>query len=109
MKEQILVFYSTLHDSGIILDITSGGELDLDVVEGGCYNTEDLLLDDPSFGDDWYGLWIWEGNIGLTSDQEIEYIGKWRRLTAEEIVLLVKGCRVIKDPPTDVEINKLVN
>lgn len=97
MKEQILVFFSTLYRDGTILDYTQGGEVEIDIDEGGCITTDDLLLEAPST-DNWYGLWIWEGNIGINRlNSDLEYIGGWRRLTPEEIVLLVKGLRVVDD------------
>jgi len=97
MKEQILVFFSTLYSDGTILDFTRGGEVEVDIDEGGCMTTDDLLLLAPST-DNWYGLWVWEGNIGIDRlTDDLEYIGEWRRLTPEEIVLLVKGLRVVND------------
>lgn len=108
MKEQILIFFSDLYDCGQIIDYSQHGEVEKDILEGGCRDTEDLRLPPPDT-DTWYGLWLWEGNVGYNKLLEgIEYLGTWRRLTPEEIVDLVKGSRVVEDHPENVH-DTLVN
>jgi hypothetical protein len=97
MKEQVLVFFSDLYEDGQIIDYTQCGEVERDILEGGCFTTGDLNIQVP-LTENYYGLWIWEGNIGFNKlIEDIEYEGEWRRLTPEEIVLLVKGLRVCDD------------
>lgn len=98
-NEQILVFFSTLYADGLVLDYSRGGEVEVDVEEGGCFDVGDLRIEAPrSDGGAWYGLWMWEGEVRVGGISEgLEYVGSWRRLMAEEIVDLVKGCRVVED------------
>jgi len=108
MKEQIMIFFSTWND-GMILDYSRNGEVAEDIEEGGCHNTSDLLLTPPN-EDNIYGLWIWEGLIGFNQLLEnIEYIGDYRMLTPEEIVLLVRGLRVVDDVPEAKTLSPMAN
>lgn len=108
MKEQILAFFSSLYQDGLVLDYTCNGEIEIDVQEGGCFDTGDLGIEPPGGEVAWYGLWMWEGNVKMNElSEDIEYMGTWRRLTAEEIVDLVKGLRVVEDLPGGNELEEM--
>lgn len=52
------------------------------------------------------GFWIWEGTIDLhydyyNNESDPEYVGKWKKATEEEIILLHKFGSPWVDPPTD--------